>query len=77
MTRQLTALAGLGSLCYFDLYLIGIHKIFRCYTEPAACHLFDGTPDPVTILKRVKSFRIFTSFTSITSPANTVHGFSC
>ena len=41
-SRQLAALTGLGSLRYFNLYLISIDKILGRYAKTSGCHLFDS-----------------------------------
>ena len=73
-SRQLAAFSRLGTLCHFNLKLLGVHQIEARYSETTGCHLFDGTVQGIAVWKNFISGRIFSSLTCIAFPSQTVHG---
>ena len=65
---ELSTFTRLCSLRHFNLYFIGIHKIFCCHAKAARSHLLDGT---VGVL--VKPGRVLAAFPGIASCPDGIH----
>ena len=72
--RQLTTLTRFSTLCHLDLDFLCIHEIFCCHTESTRSHLLGLAGEADTILCRVESLVILTTFTGIASSTEGVHG---
>ena len=69
LAGQMTAFAGFGALCHFDLDLHGAVQIFFRYAEPARGDLLDRA-----VLFRAETRRILAAFPGVGLSAEPVHG---
>ena len=69
MSRELSALAGLGPLGDLDLQLVGVHQIVDGDAEPPRGHLLDGAA-PVG----PEALFVLAAFAGVGSSADLVHG---
>ena len=72
-TGQLTALAGLRSLCHLDLYLLGVHQILSSDTEASAGNLLCLARKRHTVHLGMIAHVVLTALTGIAAGAQTVH----
>ena len=72
--RQLSAFAGFGALCHFDLQFVGFGEVKAGDPKPTRCHLFDGAAHTVAIGQTFVAFFVFAAFAGIAFCAKPVHG---
>ena len=66
MTWKLATFSRFCTLCHFNLQLFCISKVFYGNTKPATCNLFNSTASYFAFFIRSISFRVFTTFTTVT-----------
>ena len=71
---QLSALAGLGSLCHLYLNDIGVDQVFRGNPETSGGDLLDGRTPRVAVFQCLEAFCELAAFAGIGFAANAVHG---
>ena len=70
---QLSAFAGLGSLRHLDLYLLGVHQVFRGHAEAARSHLLGLAAEGDAVLLAVEAAGVLASLARVAARAQLVH----
>ncbi len=71
---QLSALTRLGTLCYLDLYLLSVDKVFCGDTEASGSHLLGLTAQADAVDSAGVAVAVFTALTGVAACAESVHG---
>ena len=73
ITRQLTTLTRLCTLCNLNLNFFGIHQIFSGHTKTTWSNLLGLATERDTVIGFAKAFIVFATFTRITTCTQFIH----
>ena len=74
VTRQLSTLAGLGSLRDLDLQVARVHQIIGGHAEARRGYLLDCAPPQIAVGIGLVACLVLAAFTGIRAATDTVHG---